>query len=877
MTLGTYLKKIGGLLLITALVMALSMVIATNAAEGSTSIRVMEINYEDSTIKVRLADSDTALLISDSKQKKWEYVPQSKDGSGCVTLDISWISATNDYVLSMKGDTSLSPVKVTIPKQTKNFKVKYTTANGGTISFQNATGNIEWKKKEALEWETFPRDASGNPDTASFSETLYGLCSNGATLLFRLAPVNGNGSNPGSRASREQSVVIAKKTAAPAIRIDDEKMTIAVTKDLQYRYCDSSGNPNEDSEWTNFTKSYDCPLSFLAPKALYDPSVPAEDVYVQFRTAASSSRQVSYVTTACIPAQEDLSSAARNGIKIVYTSTNTFQLEIPTASSDEPYEYCIINQNDIKDGVTIADLDEITWKSVVTTAPILINETKDKVGNNSRIYVRRKAVNSLGEEGYRLASPYIFLGEVTYPKDITTLENLIWLQTVAGKCNEENSDGRLSFAFYSETNSPITEIQFVDFASTGTKRGAALKLNEDFTSVVSENADYDSSVTSGTEEEHYRYIINTTIFSTKKVDSVADTAGQRAMLAYIKIKDSTEYFKSDAGKGIGLYLHQATKVNNPKTNTKKTEIASLLGWTGYNASTDYVPYSTQFERIFNSERIYNVNNGYEGYNNPEKCDAASFRVRLDIGTRYLPKSATKGEYESGESNKVTVTKIKYDNVEFKVTDKNSENKSYFTVEYADISGSSEGNSGDQQRMAVITVNADVIEKESQIDDRDKDTPLIIYLSNGEIIADAVTLNLRNTAIVVDYKSHTPGAQSLTLNSLLKTEDVTSVTTNGETKTTVTEHPDDNHIALKKISAGYDVSLKQVTWNGCQICRNIATEGEFITMDISNELLNQAYMTVTKGSSASKYLIFEFDNGFIINSGWKITINRPSTD
>lgn len=880
MTIKAYIKKIGGLLVITAIMMALSMVIASSAAENDaapTSVEVTEVNFENSTITVKLNAADTALLISDSKQKKWEYVPSAKDAEGLVVLDISWISMTKDYVLSLKGDASKVPVTVTIPMQQKNFKATYSTSNGGTISFQGVSGPIEWKKKESRIWERFPVDASGNPDTASFARTLQGLCSNGATLLFRVAPKNGTGTNPGARASREVSVNVSKKTAAPSINIDDEKMTIPVTKDMQYRYCDKYGNPGDDTSWNDFSKTYDCPLSFIASRAMYDSLQTAEDVYVQFRTAASSTKQVSFITTVCIPAQEDLSQAAKTNIKISYTSTTTFQIEIPTASSDEPYEYCIINQNDVMDGVTISSVDEIKWKSVNSTDPVSISEERDKVENGSKVYVRRKAYKSLGDDEYRLASPTIFLGDVTYPKDITTLQSLVWLQTVAGKCNEGNSEGKLSFSFYSETNSPITEIQFVDYSSKGTKRGEPLKINVDFNSVVSENAEYDSSVESGDDSRHYRYIINTSIFSTKKVDFVASNNNQRAMLANIKIKDSTEYFQSDSEKGIALYLHQATTVNNPQNNSKKTEIASLLGWSDYDVSTDHIAYSTSFERIFNSKRIFGVNNGYEDYNSFEKCDPVSFRVRLDFGTRYVPKSGTQGAVESGDSNKVVVTKIKYDNVEFLAGETDAQGKKYFDVEYADIIGSAEGDSGDLQRMAVMTVNVDVIEKDARIDDRDKETPLIVYLSNGEILDDDIKINLKNTAVVVDYRNHTQGAQSLTLNSLLKTEDVTKTTVNGETQTVTTEHPDDNHIALRKISADYDVSLDRVTWSGHQICKNIGTESEYITMDISNELMNNVYRTVTPGSSESAYLVFEFDNGFVISSGWKITINRPATD
>lgn len=880
MRLKKLFKSIGSAMALAVVALALSAVQNVYAASSvDASVKLTEIDYEKSIIKVKLNDADSALLISDGKQKKWEYAPVIKGSDNTVELDISWISVTNDYTLSLRGDVSATPIKVIIPKQTKNFKVTYSTLDGGKLSFQNATGKVQWKKKDALNWEDFPTDASGAPDTTAFRDRLLGMCPNGATLLFRLAPEKGTSVTAvGKRASKEVSVSVAKKLAAPAIKVDDEKMTIAVSKDMQYRYCDSYGNPYENgtlNAWNDFGKSYDCPLSDIAGKAMISTENPSpSDVYIQFRTKASSTKQMSNVTTVKIPAQRDLTAAAKEKIKLVYTSTTTFQIEIAAASADEPYEYCILNKKDLKEGVDIDNVREIQWKTVNSQSPVSISESKNKVENGSKVYVRRKALKELGNDDYEIASPYMFLGEVMYPKDITTLQSgLIWLQTVAGRCNPDNSSGKLNFTFFSETNSPITQIRFVDYSSTGTDRGT-LKINDDFTSVVSKNTEYDASVTDTTDAKHYQYIINTTIFSTAKLDSVAVNNKQREMLAYIKIKDSDEEFKSDSEKGIALYMHPATVVNNPSSPSAKEDIATKLGWTGYSATDDYIPYATTFERVYGSTWIYKKNNGYAQYMNKEACDDTKFRVRLDIGTRYVPKSNTKGTVSSTE--KVEITKIKYDGVEFLKNATDSNGNKYFEVEYADIKGTTTDNTGDEQRMAVLTVNVDVIEKNVQIDDRDKETPLLVYLSNGEVIKDSLKINLKNTAIIVDSESKVPGAQSLTINDLLKLEDKTIITgASGQTEEKVTEHPDDYHICLKKFRADYGVSLDRVTWNGKSICRKISSASEYITMDISNKMLNDIYSSITPGSSESAYLVFEFDNGFKITTGWKITFNRPA--
>lgn len=862
MKLKKLVKGICAVLVLSVLAIAVPAYISAYAGSTPASVTVTNIDYSTSMITVKMNADDTALLISDSKQKKWEYSPCTKDSDNCVQLDISWINPANDYTLSLKGDKSSTPVKMIIPKQNKTFKVTFSPINGGKLTFQNADGKIQWKKKDALNWENFPTDASGKINPDAFTDRLQSMCANGAVLLFRVAPENGTSLTAvGKRASKEISVNIAKKIAAPAIKVNDQKMTVAVTKDMEYRYCDKYGNPEGDGIWTSCGKTYDCPLSDIASKAMVAGGSP-KDVYIQFRTKATASKQMSNVATVCIPAQTDLAETAKAKIRLVYTSTTSFKIEIAAASAEEPYEYCIINQDDLRDGVTINSIDDIKWKSVNSTSPVSISEKKDKVENGSMVYVRRKAQKSLGDEDYALASPYMFLGTVAYPKDITTLQSgLTWLQTVAGRCNPDNSEGRLDFTFYSETNSPIDEIKFVDFSSTGTVR--ATLDSADFTSTVSENDEYDSSVTDSGNAKHYKYIINTSITSTKKLDSFAADSNQREMLAYIRIKDSSEEFKSDSTKGIALYIHPATVINNPASESDKNEIASKLGWTGYSASDDHIAYTTEFKRVYGSTHIYNVNNGYISYKNEAACDPTSFRVRLDTGTRYVPAAGTAG---SLSGSKVEVEKIKYDGVEFAKNAKDSSGKNYFTVEYADIKSAT-----DEQRMAVLTVNVDAIEKNTQIDDRDKDTPLYIFLSNGEVIKDKVKINLQNTAMIVDYDNKTKGSQSLTINEMLETEIKKTV----DGKEQIEKAPNTYHICLEKFNESYDVSLDKVTWNGQLICTNISSASKYITMEISNSMMNEIFKTVTPGTSQSAYLVFEFDNGFTITSGWKITFNRPA--
>ena len=392
-------------LALTLLVLAFSVSVKVKADE---TVAVTEIDYEKSTITVKLGSGDTELQISDSKQKTWETVTV-EPVSGSVTFDISWIPVSKDYVLSLRGDKNKQAVKVKIPKQEKTLKVSYTAATGALDITGDNGRTIQWRKKNSTKWKTY------NPTT--FSKTLEGLVTKGGTLIFRTAPVKGNATSAGLRPGKEVSVTIKHKTAAPKVAIDDEKLTFKIDKGLEYRFCDEDGKVLDGENWKKVPGGSDILIEDLAPDVMAGSSADGKTVGIQFRVPATAKKQMSNTTTVFIPGQTRLSDEEFNSISIEYIDKSSFKLTFEKASYSEPYEYCIISAKDLKEGVTIDSFNEIHWVTVTDKRAFTVEKEKNNATEGSKIYVRKKAVRKLGVSGYTLASTYKLFKTVNYPTD----------------------------------------------------------------------------------------------------------------------------------------------------------------------------------------------------------------------------------------------------------------------------------------------------------------------------------------------------------------------------------------------------------------------------------------------------------------------------
>lgn len=835
------------MLKITAFLMLLAVVVIVPAGIKSAyaaSVSVVSIDYEKSEITIQMAPADTVLLISDKNKKKWEPMPNEPDGQNRITIDISWISASKDYVLSLKGDSSDDPISVTIPKQESKFKVTYNMLSSN-VSFTGvkAGRTVEWRKKEGLAWNTYNAD--------EFPGQLASFCTNGASLYFRLAPVAGtSAADPGLRASKEVSLSVAKKIAAPKISVNDSSLTIALAKGMEYRYLQTeNGNPvtNNDGSyvaWTEITKTDDVLLEDIASGAFYnaaDSSYVPREVYLQFRTKATSSKQMSSNTSITIPVQQEPIVNDKEQVVLKYTSSTTFQIQVLYASSEDPYEYCILDEQTLNKGSSIEDVDplDITWKTITSTSAISFDKDKDDIEEGCLVYVRKKALKALGDDEYKLASPPLMLTSasgISYPGDASVENGFVWLQTIAGVCNTGNANGQITFTMYSPTETTIKTLKFVDYNS-----------HELFGEVEIKSSVAKNTNTSATEDQ--QYIITTTIKSTAAIDSHTKTR----MLAYITFESNSAY-ESTTDKGIGLYIYPATKVDNPDDSSEKERIGKLFYGSSYTSDTDYVDYTESFSRVYMSNKVYS-SNGDGTVSSRAQEDARSFKFVLELGTIY--KKTLTGTpdlddevYSASAGNRVEISSIKYDSVIL--------NPNCYSVQYVKDSSTA----GKDIVRALITVNADEIEKIPTIDERNKAVPMIIYLNNGEILNNQITLNLVNTATVNDA----PISWSLTAGTLETVKTVTK--TDGANNTITTEEKVYDYIInLTLFSPEYSVGVNDVTWGDVSVYDKATVSGGKVEIYLSNEKINQ----ISVNASTTKPLVISLSNGYTISSGCTMTI------
>ncbi len=746
-----------------------------SSSAAQASIQVREINYYNSTITLQCDSRDTVIWFSDSAKKKWEALPIPTPGSQTVTMDFSWISASSNYTLHFKGDYSENIVAVTIPKQATNFKVSFNKLKG-TVTFTNA-GNrtIQWRKKGSSTWKVL------NVDTHNTEISQY--FTNGAQLYYRLAPVNGTASsNSGMRASTEVQLTIPKKTAAPKININGSRFSIPVKKGMAYRKLNGEGVL---SEWTSITGTKDLLLSELAPEIFYQANTTGKEAVLQFRMNASSSAQVSNITTVTIQAQRPAPSEDTHGISLTYTSSSTLSLTVKAASSTLPFEYTIVGKG------RELDYRTASWKTISSSSAVSISKSSAPEG--SRIYVRQQAMEATETSAYQLPSVELNLtgsNGVVYPPaaKATQLTNLV---STAGVCRTDNSQGYLTFFLYSPTQTTVASIELYD--AYGNSKG----------SVPSKSAVSVNTNSTGPED---RYLITTRITSTANVDSLTE----EILYANITLANQ-EVIRSSATQGILLYLYPATVVHNPATQD----------------------YTTNFRRIYQSI---------------DPKDAASFKFQLDFGTAKVPDPTGINQYSSVAT---AISSMKY-NGHLLVADQD------YTVTY----GSYTEEDGSSVATATVTVNVVSLEKAPAVTVTDQALPLTISLNNGELLEEDIFITLIRTATIDDI----PIAWSITEGSLK--EKATSVVTNPDGSTTTTTQDVTTYtITLTLFDSSYGVSVANVTWGDVSIFSSATISKGKAMISLSNAKINK----LTTSSTDTKNIVITLSNGYVINSGCKLTI------
>ncbi len=589
--------------------MLLALTVLLPGAKADAALSLEGINYENSTITIGTNSGDTSLYFSDKNKKKWETAMDAFVNGKC-TMDISWVSVTKDYVMTFKGDKTVDDIlTVTIPKQVSNFKAKY-DKKGNKVTFTNKPSDrkVEYRKNNTSNWTTIE-------DENTFGENLQRLYENGAKVYFRLAAESGSSGNAGKRYSKEVMCSITKKSEAPKITINDDA-TITVKSGWQVRRVtvqESGGaeyvtgyskidsvtdetdpNYNTSKKWYTYRSERDVPViemvTALAPNASESDSE-SSAVYLQFRKEASSSSQVSHISTVKIPKQE--AAPDPEDINIEYTSFTTFNVKIAKATTKNPYEYCIIGESDVKveDGKTrIIEPEDAKWKMV--SSNVAAEVKKSEAPDKSYLFLRKKAVGKLGDEDFKLATDYVYAKQVNYPEakdEKLTIEKPQpdsngSINLIDGVCTTDNQDGYIKFNITTRWNAKIKDIRFTKDPNP-TKDDTSVAVVENTSSVKKSNEKTDKDVT--------LYIITATIKEIKLTSAVAEEfkdsdANNMKLYAYIEYDTpgETTGLSSNDTKGLVINLSKKSSIELDSENSELTKTKDVKRMIGATTSSD---------------------------------------------------------------------------------------------------------------------------------------------------------------------------------------------------------------------------------------------------------------------------------------------------
>lgn len=495
------------------------------AKAAGNSVSVVAIDYDAETITIKANPLDTQIYYSNKSQSTWESVYGEIDSkTNLITMDISWITKTSAYVLSLKGDKSTTPITVVLPKQVSSFRVSldYTTNIIRFMNFGEAK-EVYWRKDNTTVWNTIRID--NYDDIEAFQNDVERFSLQGITLYFRLGQVKGTSQkDTGSRPSKETTLKIIKRASAPSIKADFSKGTIPMKGTMEYKDASSE-------EWLNSTTST-LSMSDIAALAYYsETNKEPMDVMIDIRIKSTMSKVASSRTTITVPAQEQTKT---DNIEIEYIGSTQCELKITKkeievddkkvtleeASTTNPYEYTIV-----KEEKSLAD--NAIWIEVTSPS---VKITKEDAPVGSKIFIRKKATATA-------------LPSVPYKTTISGYPSASSVETVELK-KVSGIDTTFTFALTVPTKE--TAISSIKFNST--------------------------DVTFTTKKPKFiaetnMYAMDVTITSTKELEEKSSNL-DTTLTAVITLSNG-EVIK----EGVTLYISPATKIVEKKAFEKYLDIA----------------------------------------------------------------------------------------------------------------------------------------------------------------------------------------------------------------------------------------------------------------------------------------------------------------
>ena len=426
---------------------------------------------------------------NDAARNSWEVM--LADTGLTSEIDFSWVSPTAPQTIVIKGEDGIQH-RVTLRERARKLEVSIsydkmaglpksaTIASMVNIMSTAGTGenpitfdNLEWRKGENGSWR----------HTSSLTVAqLEKLQIKGADLYFRIMATNDTTLRDGSagrRVSKEVRLKIAKKASPIVVGIDGEDFTADIRYGKEYRVTVGGIISN----WVQVTDraTREVPLALIVNDGSTglksDKSFPA--MVIEIRNYATASAAASKITEIQLQAQRILpgpivegeapadADSSDNKIYINYNGSANISITIPSASTDNPYQYCVVKPGDI------FDLERVAWYSITRGSAIKVLSSRATEG--SEIFVRQKEIKSKPATrttpavNYELASTYLS-HKIEYPS-VPSVEvmNLTFVKGISDDLTfkiQLNNAGKLPYE--TEINSIKLGTRELDFSTSYT-------------------------------------------------------------------------------------------------------------------------------------------------------------------------------------------------------------------------------------------------------------------------------------------------------------------------------------------------------------------------------------------------------------------------
>jgi hypothetical protein len=357
------------------------------SAEEAAAISIGKIDYENLTIQVY--NNNNSLVYYSTDQSTWTEVEGVYNStSKSYTMDISWVSYTNDVTLSFKGDIVKTIKSVILPMRNASLSVKFDKLEG-EFQFEDTeeAETFQWRKTSDYNWNTVEFEEASSSYQA-FLDTIEILRGKGIKLYIRTPQVLGTSlNNVGVRPSKEVTVTISARVAAPTIKVNSSKMTINTTSSMEY-YSAKNGLWIECDGVTA--------VEDIAPGALYQNG--SGNVVLMIRKAATTTDTFSLTSYLTIPGQSSAPTIGDNSAEVTYYYMNSkLILQFNKATVSNAYEYTIVKEENT------FEPSGASWRTVTTSK--VMTMSSGTAPDGAIIYIRRKGIDENTSKNIPLKLP----------------------------------------------------------------------------------------------------------------------------------------------------------------------------------------------------------------------------------------------------------------------------------------------------------------------------------------------------------------------------------------------------------------------------------------------------------------------------------------